>query len=319
MVHKAKTPVNSKRPAERFALDSKLSVEPFKFPFAGYTSIVGVHSTLLFFAALFLPRSTIFLDPSLAPRPAPSQLTSRDKPQHPFLEPLTLNPTWTMLCVCAGTLVLQGWWGGWIRRWWVELVILNGAEDQIQRRDVLIQRKLKDVRNAWAATMIGSFIFYAIAVLFGAPITRSVDISSLKGDATQFPITSHILHTYLLGLLLSILIIFPPSYTLGVPSLGSDTGSFVIRMTWVRIFAEFSLRNSVERAMAYPTIGALVGCWLGVIPIALDWDRPWQAWPLTSTFGAITGYVVGSITALTISGIINLADEHVRAAKAKQQ
>ena len=32
----------------------------------------------------------------------------------------------------------------------------------------------------------------------------------------------------------------------------------------------------IERAMVYPAIGTVVGCWLGVIPIALDWDRPWQ-------------------------------------------
>jgi len=28
--------------------------------------------------------------------------------------------------------------------------------------------------------------------------------------------------------------------------------------------------------MVYPAIGTVIGCWLGVIPIALDWDRPWQ-------------------------------------------
>lgn len=130
-------------PPDQFALDSKLSVSPMKFPFAGYTSIVGVHSTLLLFVALFLPRTTILLDPSLAPKPVASQLTSRDKPQHPFLEPLTLNPTWTMACVCAGAVVLQAWWGGWIRRWWIELVVLNGTDDQVEKRDKVIQKKLK--------------------------------------------------------------------------------------------------------------------------------------------------------------------------------
>ena len=32
----------------------------------------------------------------------------------------------------------------------------------------------------------------------------------------------------------------------------------------------------MERALVYPAIGTLFGCWLGIVPIALDWDRPWQ-------------------------------------------
>ncbi|KAG1748211.1 hypothetical protein EDB19DRAFT_1905264 [Suillus lakei] len=35
------------------------------------------------------------------------------------------------------------------------------------------------------------------------------------------------------------------------------------------------------------------------LPIALDWDRPWQAWPLTPLFGGIAGYIVGSPPALS--------------------
>lgn len=34
--------------------------------------------------------------------------------------------------------------------------------------------------------------------------------------------------------------------------------------------------NQIERALVYPFIGALIGTFLGVAPIALDWDRPWQ-------------------------------------------
>lgn len=36
--------------------------------------------------------------------------------------------------------------------------------------------------------------------------------------------------------------------------------------------------------------GTIIGAWLGVIPIPLDWDRWWQRWPITclvsSTIGA---------------------------------
>ena len=48
------------------------------------------------------------------------------------------------------------------------------------------------------------------------------------------------LRTYLLSLLLALLTVYPPAYTLGVPSLGSDSPSLVRRLTWVRLFAELS-------------------------------------------------------------------------------
>lgn len=37
----------------------------------------------------------------------------------------------------------------------------------------------------------------------------------------------------------------------------------------------------------------MVGGWLGAIPIALDWDRDWQAWPVTVLVGCYGGWVAG--------------------------
>ena len=100
-----------------------------------------------------------------------------------------------------------------------------------------------------------------------------------------------------MSLLLSLLTVLPPAYTLGPPAFGSDSPSLVSRLTWVRLFAELSYvvsvspyplswltpacprspRTPVERALVYPAIGAVTGSWLGAIPIGLDWERPWQA------------------------------------------
>jgi len=125
-------------------------------------------------------------------------------------------------------------------------------------------------------------------------------------------ICSHAFQTYLLAILISLLVVFAPAYTLGPPTFGNDTKSIITRMAWARLFAECLIRTPIERAMVYPAIGTVVGGWLGVIPIALDWDRPWQAWPLTPAFGAIFGYIVASICALTTSATESLADEHIR-------
>lgn len=43
------------------------------------------------------------------------------------------------------------------------------------------------------------------------------------------------------------------------------------------------------------TLGALLGAWIGAVPIPLDWDREWQKWPVTIVAGAYGGYVVGKL------------------------
>jgi GPI ethanolamine phosphate transferase 2/3 subunit F len=41
------------------------------------------------------------------------------------------------------------------------------------------------------------------------------------------------------------------------------------------------------------TVGCFVGGWLGAIPMALDWDRDWQAWPVTVMVGCYGGWALG--------------------------
>lgn len=92
---------------------------------------------------------------------------------------------------------------------------------------------------------------------------------------------------------------------------------------WVRLFAELrfvfvclpchvlsdisELSNSPQTppstALLFPSISTLVFAWLGTIPLALDWDRPWQEYPLTTAYVAIVGYVLGGLGALTWSTV----------------
>lgn len=41
--------------------------------------------------------------------------------------------------------------------------------------------------------------------------------------------------------------------------------------------------------------GGFIGAWLGAVPIPLDWDRPWQVWPLTCVLGTFGGSIVAQI------------------------
>ncbi|ESP02915.1 hypothetical protein LOTGIDRAFT_110699, partial [Lottia gigantea] len=41
-------------------------------------------------------------------------------------------------------------------------------------------------------------------------------------------------------------------------------------------------------------MSSLFGAWLGAFPIPLDWDRPWQIWPISCVIGNILGYITGA-------------------------
>lgn len=41
-------------------------------------------------------------------------------------------------------------------------------------------------------------------------------------------------------------------------------------------------------------LGAVLGAWLGAVPIPLDWDREWQKWPVTIVVGMYMGYALGA-------------------------
>ncbi|PPQ68807.1 LOW QUALITY PROTEIN: hypothetical protein CVT26_001722 [Gymnopilus dilepis] len=137
-------------------------------------------------------------------------------------------------------------------------------------------------------------------LFFGAPIIRSSDIFVYDNLAFK---------TYLLALLVSIMAVFPPAYAIGVPNLGNHSDSVVQRWTWVRLFIELSCRNSVERALLYPALFLGVGS--GSYPLRLTGiDLGRHAWPLTPAFGAIAGYILSSIIALTVNSILDLAEQH---------
>jgi phosphatidylinositol glycan class F len=52
------------------------------------------------------------------------------------------------------------------------------------------------------------------------------------------------------------------------------------------------------------TLGAVVGAWVGAVPIPLDWDREWQKWPVTIIAGLYIGAVVGKVLgAYVVKGV----------------
>ncbi|KAF3572533.1 hypothetical protein F2Q69_00060913 [Brassica cretica] len=69
---------------------------------------------------------------------------------------------------------------------------------------------------------------------------------------------------------------------------------------WHRAFASMKPTGNIEYMIVTPAYGAIVGGWFGAWPMPLDWERPWQEWPICVCYGAIGGCIVGQILSLSL-------------------
>ncbi|TDH68267.1 hypothetical protein CCR75_004516 [Bremia lactucae] len=70
---------------------------------------------------------------------------------------------------------------------------------------------------------------------------------------------------------------------------------------WLRLLLKLRVSNSQELYLVSSSIGAMLGAYVGAFPIPLDWDRPWQQWPLTCIYGTIIGHTAGILVQIFIS------------------
>jgi hypothetical protein len=89
-------------------------------------------------------------------------------------------------------------------------------------------------------------------------------------------------HTLLLSVHVSLLAILPLFYTHGVSG-----------FAWRDIMAAWLPFD--EAGVWGEFVGCMVGGWIGAVPMALDWDRDWQAWPVTVLTGAYLGWAFGRV------------------------
>jgi len=290
---KQATGTSQPRPDSFNSSDFSKAIANPELPLLRYASLLGTHTVLLLFSVFYLPRNTFLT--SYSAYPNTSSFADPRTQQHPLLAPLTANSQKTLGWTCVGAAVLACWWAGYMRVWVSGSKIISKKEkldksDEATRKAKFAGDKFKAMGAAWAATFAGAFAFHAFIVLFGAPLT------------------SHILRTFLLSLLLSILTIYTPAYSLPFETrLKSFSLDDAPTSIWTKLFSEFSPGTSTERALVYPVLGTLIGCWVGAFALPLDWERPWQTWPLTPAFGAIAGHILGSAVSLLVSGTLYLA------------
>ncbi|KAL9939786.1 hypothetical protein V8E36_001603 [Tilletia maclaganii] len=124
----------------------------------------------------------------------------------------------------------------------------------------------------WVAILVG---------LLGAPIP----FTSTAGS-------NHTLPTLGLGFHLACLITLTPAHVLGTDW-----------TQWDAVFlpapeSEDGRKRRAQEAwhavLFYPAAGALVGALLASFGLALDWNRPWQVWPIPPLIGSTVGLMLGN-------------------------
>ncbi|EIT80473.1 hypothetical protein AO1008_07180 [Aspergillus oryzae 100-8] len=130
----------------------------------------------------------------------------------------------------------------------------------INKTPVTQKKKQPAILSLTLTTLLATPVLTILLILFGAPLT------------THHP------ETLLCGAHMAVLTSTALIYVHGVD------GS-----VWKEVWGARRPADAVWGA----ALGTCVGAWFGAVPIPLDWDRPWQAFPITILVGAYIGYSVG--------------------------
>ncbi|KAK8242013.1 GPI-anchor biosynthesis protein-like protein [Phyllosticta capitalensis] len=141
-------------------------------------------------------------------------------------------------------------------------------------------RRKKDGKDAgFAGRVTTAMLSLTLSTIAGIPLLTVLLV--LFGA----PATTHLAHTALAAAHLSFLASVPLIYACGVDG-----------ARWRALVALMVPADEVFGG----AVGAVVGAWVGAVPIPLDWDREWQKWPVTIVCGAYAGYAVGKVLGGTL-------------------
>ncbi|XP_035469178.2 phosphatidylinositol-glycan biosynthesis class F protein isoform X1 [Scophthalmus maximus] len=115
---------------------------------------------------------------------------------------------------------------------------------------------------------LSCLFFHTVVVLYGAPLIESA------------------LETFSLAVLLTSLTTLRCLCVLG-PNV----------QAWIRVFSRHGAMSVWDTCLQITVVCTVVGAWVGAFPIPLDWDRPWQVWPVSCSLGATIGFLTGLVAA----------------------
>ncbi|EER95583.1 hypothetical protein BDA96_01G555400 [Sorghum bicolor] len=154
------------------------------------------------------------------------------------------------------------------------------------RRDTQSCSFFKAVARGLIGLPVGAFLNAFGAIVLGAPVGIKYWIATIYWS-----------------LAMSLLTFVPAACVFGTS-----------KIDWQNVLSHsiYFTPIDVENYMiSAPCHGAVLGAWLGAWPMPLDWERPWQEWPICVTYGAVAGYLVGMSVSLVLIAV------HKRRVRAK--
>ncbi|KAM3859724.1 phosphatidylinositol-glycan biosynthesis class F protein [Diretmus argenteus] len=116
--------------------------------------------------------------------------------------------------------------------------------------------------------LLSCLFYHTVVVLYGAPLIESA------------------LETFSLAVLLTSLTTLRCLCVLG-PNV----------QAWIRVFSRHGAMSVWDTSLQITVACTLVGAWVGAFPIPLDWDRPWQVWPVSCSLSSVIGFLTGLVAA----------------------
>ncbi|KAL2817088.1 GPI biosynthesis protein family Pig-F-domain-containing protein [Aspergillus granulosus] len=135
--------------------------------------------------------------------------------------------------------------------------------------------------SAWSTGLV-TVVWKLTPALLSLTLTTLLATPTLALLLVLFgaPLTTHHVVTFLCAAHMALLSAFPLIYAHGVDG-----------EIWHEIWGASRPADAVWGG----ALGTCLGAWLGAVPIPLDWDRPWQAYPITILTGAYIGHVLGML------------------------
>lgn len=73
---------------------------------------------------------------------------------------------------------------------------------------------------------------------------------------------------------------------------------------WLQVVLCGKCSDHPDHFLVYRQVwGTLLGSWASTFTVPLDWDRPWQRWPIPLLFGAVLGFA-GAVVVNALASII---------------
>ncbi|WAQ84682.1 hypothetical protein PtA15_5A255 [Puccinia triticina] len=272
-----------------------------------YYSVVPLHLLFIHFTLYYLPGKILSSPEDGRPGTASS------------LEHLVRHPIRSLAIINLGVLLVQLWFSNFLRSWKSSLAGPAPETPSEKHRPLPKKRMLasqlktlllslihappsefpkrlaKELDPKLRSLISRSTLLLKEALLINTIILLAITALLVLLGASTFSL-SQLLKNLGLACFLGLLSFFPASLLLGWNQARE-------KPNWIRIFSTFQPKNEIEVAILFPAIGACVGTWLGAIPIPLDWDQPWQAWPITCLVGASGGHAVGSVVSIIHSAL----------------